>query len=203
VNVGRDEGEGKLRVALVFCEVKADAAHHVPDRVLLLQIAPDSFRVPGRRARQGLAHVGPQLAEELRRDQLGARHGRRVLDECRDIVGIRVGNDQGLRIGRIERTAYPGHKSFSDVAPVRQCGGKVGARLRRTQIKHSFPAAGFEGVVNPLLRSSRDRRTLVWRSGADVDAPARHQPAGERAAEAGGGIKPKLCHSLFARTIPG
>lgn len=59
---------------------------------------------------------------------------------------------------------------------VKAYGGKIGARLRRTQIQGSFPAAGSRGVANPLLRGSRDRRTIVWRSGADVTRPLGTKP---------------------------
>ncbi len=41
VDVGRDEGEGKLGISLVLGQVEADPADHVPDRALLFQIALD------------------------------------------------------------------------------------------------------------------------------------------------------------------
>ena len=68
-----------------------------------------------------------------------------------DLVGIRVGNDQGLRIGRVERAAHPGHEGLSDVAPVRKRGVKVGAQLCRAQVQHAWPAAGSERIENALL----------------------------------------------------
>jgi hypothetical protein len=77
VHIRRNERERKRRVAFVLRKMKADAADHVPDGVLLFQIALETVLVPCGLGSQGFADVGPQLSEQRGRDQLCPLHGRR------------------------------------------------------------------------------------------------------------------------------
>ena len=86
VNVGGDEGKRKLGIALVLGQVEAHAAHHVPDRAVLFQVALDTVWVPLGFRRQCRAYIGPDVTQQRSREDFGALHGRHGLDQGRDLV---------------------------------------------------------------------------------------------------------------------
>ena len=153
VNIGRDESEGILPVARVLGQMKTDAADHVPDRALLLQVSLDPIREVGGLGGQGRPDVGPQPAEHRGRDQIGARHGRGRLGESRELVRCGIGHDQRPGIGRIQRTAGPGHDRLPDVTPVGQRRVELRLQLSRAQVEHPVPATEVERPEDALLHS--------------------------------------------------
>ena len=201
VNIGGDEGKGKLGIALVLGQVEADAADHVPDRAVLLQVALDTVLVPLRLGRQGRAHVGPELAEQRGVEELGALHGRHRLDQGRELVGVRVGNDKRLRIGRVERTAHPATNARPTSRQYESDGGRSVASSAAPRCSTTVSATHVECLDDAPRGSRRKRRAILGRAGLDVDATARRQPTDEGFTCLGSAIEGELAHSCISGDI--
>ena len=172
VHVGGEKGEGIGRITFVLGQVEADAAHHVPDRAVLLQVALEAVRVFLGLDRQRGSHVGPDLPQKCRRKGLGALHRGCGLGQVRELVGIRFGDDQGFRVGGVQRSAHPADEKAPQIAPVSQLRGKIAQKLRRPEMQHAVAAVGAEGREDPLGGLGRDRRAVLGRPRPDIDAAA-------------------------------
>jgi hypothetical protein len=94
VNVGGDEGEWILEIALVLGEMEADAADDVPDRAVRLQITLDAVVVSLGLGLESRTRVRPDVCKQLGCQQLGALHRRRGLAHVPQLVPIRIGDDE-------------------------------------------------------------------------------------------------------------
>ncbi len=201
VDVGGEEGEGVVGLALVLGQMEADAADDIPDGAVSLQVTLDAIGQASGLGGEGLAELGPQLAKHLRRDQLGAEHRWGSLGEAGDLVGL--GDRKMLRFGGVGGGAGFGHEGLAKVAPVGQGGVQVDADLPGAQVEQAGAAACVEGLEDPPLHGGREERAFLGAAGVDVDAAARRQGADEGALAAGFAGLPRheLCVLLIGPNV--
>src|SRR5438445_12976308 len=120
----RHEGEGMVRIALIFGKVKGDPAEQVPQRTDRLQPCCGPLRMLFSADHNQLAQLAPEPTEAVRRQILQAAHGRSLGHEPRQLFLLWFVERRPLVESGLTEVAQPMKELARNSLPEHELGRK-------------------------------------------------------------------------------
>ena len=174
--VGGEESKGRFRVAAILGQVENHPTDQIPCGMAALEELLQRTLRRVELTAQSRVELGPERAQDLRRQILRAPHRRRIGHQ--GIERLVVGRGQP-NPGGIERGAQRRHIMRGEIPPPAQSGRQHGAYFRRTQMQQTVSRTKSKGVDETLLKfhgegmligirrqQQMSMRRQHWRNGA-------------------------------------
>src|SRR5271169_581380 len=160
--IGRHEGEWTLRVPTIFREIEMHATDQSPPTVAGFQKLVERESAFGEFGLQSLPDLTPVLRQHVGPQVFAAAHGRRVINQRRELARCRRGELPPIGEPlRIAKRAEFGDEAHAEIPPPRQRGRQDASGLARTEVKKAMTGTPFETLLESISQPAREPEIVV------------------------------------------